>query len=198
MALLKRICAHLSAAMKSNAQPKTGSGSYILSSTLPQEYRDASILKPSKTPSADDEATYTAFYTMVVSLIYLNANELSDQKLQRYLVRLNADQNVSSEKTELTLKRMERQGYLIKNVERPPVGQDGEHVVTWHVGPRAKEEIGKDGVIGMVQEVYGDWNPDLDRKLMASLDLKDRTGDGDDAAEEANGGESREQTAGDG
>jgi len=184
--------------MKSNSQPKLGSGAYVLSSTLPKEYRSAAILRPSKTPSADDEATYTAFYTMVVSLIYLNAGELPDQKLQRYLSRLNADQNLSSEKTEVTLKKMERQGYVIKRVERPPVGQDGEHVVTWHVGPRAKEEIGKDGVIGMVQEVYRDWNADLDRKLMASLDLKERQEEDGEAGDAAGASASREQTVGDG
>lgn len=184
--------------MKSNSQPKLGSGAYILSSTLPQEYRSASILRPSKTPSAEDEATYTAFYTMVVSLIYLNAGELHDQKLQRYLVRLNADQNLSSEKTELTLKKMERQGYVIKRVERPPVGQDGEHVVTWHIGPRAKEEIGKDGAIGMIKEVYGEWNPDLNRKLMASLDLKDRQAEDQETGEATGASMSREQTVGDG
>ncbi|KAF4977667.1 hypothetical protein FDECE_18325, partial [Fusarium decemcellulare] len=63
-------------AMKSQSQPKSGSGSYILSSTLPEAYRNATILKPSKTPSADDEATYAAFYTMVVSMIWLNSGEL--------------------------------------------------------------------------------------------------------------------------
>jgi hypothetical protein len=186
-------------AMKSASQPKIGSGSYILTSTIPQEYRSAAILRPSKTPSAEEEATYTAFYTMIVSLIYLNAGELPDQKLQRYLVRLNANQNLSTEKTDVTLKRMERQGYVIKRVERPPVGQDGEHVVTWHVGPRAKEEIGKDGVIGMVREVYGEWDAELDRKLNASLDIKAREaedGEGGEAATEASA--SREQTVGEG
>ncbi|KND88018.1 hypothetical protein TOPH_07281 [Tolypocladium ophioglossoides CBS 100239] len=183
-------------AMKSNSQLKTGSGAYILSSTLPEPYRSASVLKPSKTPSADDEATYVAFYTMVVSLIWLNAGELSDQKLKRYLMRLNADQNVSNEKTEVTLKKMERHGYVVRKVERPPIGQDGEQTIRWHVGPRAKEEVGLDGVMGMVREVYGEWSPDLEKKLRSNLGLKARAAAG--AVEDGDGaGESSRMGAGD-
>ncbi|KAM0469660.1 hypothetical protein ACHAP7_009891 [Fusarium lateritium] len=176
-------------AMKSNSQPKIGSGSYILTSTLPEAFRNAAILAPSKTPSADDEATYAAFYTLTIAVIWLNGGELSEQKLKRYLFRLNADQNVSMDKTEIILKRMERQGYVIKRVERPPVGQDGEHTVTWHVGPRGKEEIGLDGVLGMAQEVYGDdWDEDTVKKVRSSLNIRDlpqRDGDADAEPEEA-------------
>ncbi|KAG6038748.1 hypothetical protein E4U41_003747 [Claviceps citrina] len=160
-------------AMRTNSQPKLGSGAYILTSTLPSAYRSASIITPSRIPSADEEATYVAFCTLVVSLIWLNGGELSEQKLKRYLMRLNADQNVSSEKTDVTLKRMERHGYVIKKVERPPMGQDGDQAITWHAGPRAKEEIGIDGVMGMVREVYGGSDDDLDKKLRASLGLKE-------------------------
>ncbi|GJN67376.1 MAGE protein [Purpureocillium lilacinum] len=171
-------------AMKSNSQPKTGSGAYILCSTLPDAYRSAAILKPSKTPSPDEESTYAAFYTLVVALIWLNAGELSEQKLKRYLLRLNADQNVSNEKTEDTLKKMERHGYVVKKVERPPIGQDGDHTITWHVGPRAKEEVGLDGVMGMVREVYGEWDPDLEKKMRSSLGLKARAAAAAEAADE--------------
>lgn len=160
--------------MKSNSQPKIGSGAYILTSTLPPAYRTADIIKPSKVPSEDEEATYVAFYTMVVSLIWLNGGELSEQKLKRYLLRLNADQNVSSEKTEATFKKMERHGYIIKKIDRPPLGQDGDQTITWHVGPRAKEEIGVDGVMGIVRQVYGESTDDLEKKLRASLGLKNR------------------------
>jgi hypothetical protein len=160
--------------MKSNSQPKIGSGAYILTSTLPDDYRSASIIKPSRVPSSDDEATYVAFYTLVVSLVWLSNGELSEQKLKRYLLRLNADQNVSSDKTEVTLKKMERHGYMMKKIDRPPLGQDGEQTVTWHVGPRAKEEIGLDGVMGLVRQLYGGSSDDLEKKLKASLGLKER------------------------
>lgn len=170
--------------MKSNSQPKTGSGAYILTSTLPAAYRTATIIPPSKTPSADDEATYAAFYTLVVSMIWLNSGELSEQKLRRYLTRLNADQNVSADKTDMVLKRMERQGYVIKKIDRPPIGQDGDHTITWHIGPRAKEEIGLDGVMGMAREVYGGSNPDLEKKLRASLNIKEQAAQNEGEDEE--------------
>ncbi|KAF4445311.1 Non-structural maintenance of chromosome element 3 [Fusarium austroafricanum] len=177
-------------AMKANSQPKLGSGAYILTSTLPEAYRSAAILGPSKTPSADDEATYVGFYTMVISLILLSGGELSEQKLKRHLLRLNADQNVSMDRTEVILKKMERQGYVIKRVERPPLGQDGEPTTTWHVGPRGKEEVGLEGVMGMTREIYGDsWDEDLEKKLRASLNIREAAQqdveDGDEAAGEA-------------
>ncbi|KAK1252399.1 hypothetical protein MKX08_003586 [Trichoderma sp. CBMAI-0020] len=162
-------------AMKSNTQSRSGSGAYILSSALLAEYRSASILRPSKIPSADHEATSMGFYTLLVSLIWLNGGELSEQKLQRSLLRLNADRMLASERTEVVLKRLERQGYLVKKVDRPPVGYEGDQTITWHVGPRAKEEIGLDGVMGLVREVYG--HPEdaaFDNKLRSSLGLKSR------------------------
>lgn len=176
--------------MSSNSAPRTGSGAYILSSVLPEAYHTAAIIPPSRVPSADAEATYAAFYTTVVSCIWLSGGELSDQKLKRYLMRLNADQNVSTEKTEVTLMKMVKQNYVIKRTERPPVGQDGELIVTWHVGTRAKEEISLKGVMGVAREVYGGSTPDLEKKLRASLNIKNRLRDEEDAeGEEA--GESR-------
>ncbi len=169
-------------AMKSNAQPKTGSGAYILTSVLPAAYRSAAIIAPSRIPTVEAEATYLAFYTMVVSLIWLNANELSDPKLMLHLTRLNANKNVASETTELTLKRMERQGYVVRKVDRPPVGHEGENTVMWHVGPRGREEIGLDGVMGFVRAVYGDSDDDLEKKLRSSLGIKQpRAEDAEDA-----------------
>ncbi|KAF5007845.1 hypothetical protein FDECE_5847, partial [Fusarium decemcellulare] len=108
--------------------------------------------------------------------------------------------NVSMDKTDAILKKMEKQGYVIKRVDRPPLGQDGEHTITWHVGPRAKEEVGLDGVMGMVREVYGEsWGDDMEKKLRSSLNIKesvDQNGeDEDDAEAEA---ESRRLTLGDG
>lgn len=72
------------------------------------------------------------------------------------------------------LKKLERHGYVLKRTERPPIGQDGEEIITWHVGTRAKEEIGLDGVIGMVQEVYGGKTAELEKKLKASLGIRDK------------------------
>lgn len=173
--------------MSSNAKEKVGSNSYILCSVLPPAYRNAAIIPPSKIPSAEEEATYLGFCNLIVSCIWLSSGELSDQKLKRFLVRLNADRNVSNEKTDLTLKKMERQGYVARKVDRPPVGQDGEHIVTWLVGPRAKEEIGLDGVMGLAREVYGGSTAGLEKKLKASLGIKERATDEEEPEEAADG-----------
>lgn len=173
--------------MASNTREKTGSGNYIVCSVLPNAYRSAAIIPPSKAPSNEEEATYVGFCNLIVSCIWLSSGELSDQKLKRFLVRLNADRNVSNEKTDVTLKKMERQGYVTKKVERPAAAQDGEQTVHWLVGPRAKEEIGLDGVMGMAREVYGGSAPGLERKLKASLRIKERTIAEDEEAEDGEG-----------
>lgn len=152
---------------------------------LPPAYRNPKIIPPSKVPSAEAESTYAAFYTLIVSCIWLNGGELSDQKMKRYLTRLNADQNLWTDKTDVVLKKMERHGYVIKRTERPPVGQDGEHTITWHVGTRAREEIGLDGVIGIVKEVYGGTNASLEKKLKLSLGIKDLPNVQEETAAEA-------------
>ncbi|KAK5998842.1 hypothetical protein PT974_01226 [Cladobotryum mycophilum] len=137
---------------------------------------------PKRTHSPTIKSTQRRGRGDIHSLLYYGGvinnaqrGELTDQKLQRYLLRLNADRNVASEKTELVLKKMEKQSYVIKRVERPPIGQDGDHTIIWHVGPRAKEEVGLDGVMGLVREVYEyPEDPDFDKKLRSSVGLKVR------------------------
>lgn len=181
--------------MRSNPKIKSGSGAYILSSTLPERYRTSNILNPSKTPSADLEASYVAFYTVVVSLIWLNGGELSEQKLRRYLTRLNADQNIGADPTAAVLKRMEKHNYVVKNMDTS--GQDGEESITWTIGPRAREEIGLDGVAGIVREVWGGSTPELEQKLQASLGVQNTSeeagGEGQNAEEDGDGGRGDEE-----
>ncbi|KAM5346941.1 hypothetical protein ACJ41O_009946 [Fusarium nematophilum] len=166
-------------AMRNNSQLRTGSGAYILTSTLPEAYRSAAILKATK--ELPFESFYQGFYTTVIAIIWLNQGEISDQKLKRNLARLNADQNISTDKTEIILKGMERHGYVDKRIDRPPIGQDGEPTITWHVGPRGKEEVGLDGVMGMVREVYGEsWDQGMEKKLRSSLNLKDLPAENDE------------------
>ncbi|KAI9903563.1 hypothetical protein N3K66_000092 [Trichothecium roseum] len=181
-------------AMASSTQVKTGSGAYILTSTLPARYRTSSILAPSKIPTSADEATYVGVCTFIVSTIWLSGGELSEQKLRRQLSRLNAETNISTEKTETVLKRMERQGYVVKRTERPPVGQDGEEIITWHVGSRAREEIGLDGVFGMAEEVYGEKTAELEKKLKVSLGIRSKPVTDDEEAESERVGAERAET----
>lgn len=83
---------------------------------------------------------------------------------------MNADEYVlGGEKTEKVLKRMEREGYIVKVTERDG---GGEESVDYVVGPRGKAEVGEIGVAGMVRKVYGRRDveaEELDRKLVRSL-----------------------------
>ena len=91
--------------------PSKTSKSWILVSVLPKDYREnKNIMQPARAPSVEAEATYTSFYSMVVTLIYFNSNELPEQKLERYLQRLNADMNTPMGSLEKTLARMIREG----------------------------------------------------------------------------------------
>lgn len=110
-----------------------------------------------------------ALCTVVVSLIALNGGQLPEHKLDRYLSRMNADENMPMDKTQVVLQKMIRQGYIIKVKDR--IGD--EETVEWMVGPRGRTEIGNRGVQGLVKEVYGEGAPeDLDKRLQRSLGME--------------------------
>jgi melanoma-associated antigen len=105
---------------------------------------------------------------MIVALITLCGGTLADAKLERYLRRMNADVNMPMDKTEATLQKMIKQGYLIRIKEN--VG--GEETIDWMVGPRGKLEVGNKGVKGLIMDVYGDSAPeDLADRVNSSLGL---------------------------
>lgn len=83
---------------------------------------------------------------------------------------MNADNYVlNGEKTEKILKRMEREGYIVKVRERDGVGEES---IEYVVGPRGKAEVGERGVAGVVRKVYGKKDAEadeLDKKLVRSL-----------------------------
>lgn len=100
----------------------------------------------------------------------LNGGRVSDEKLMRYLQRLNVDVNTPVDKTELLFVKMLKQGYIVKIKEN----DNGADITDWMVGPRGKVEVGADGVKGLVETVYGDTAPDdLGVRLRTSLGLKD-------------------------
>lgn len=164
------------AAQKSQTTQKS-SATWILTSVLPERFRQPEILPPSQAPTLELESQYTGLYTFVVSLIYLNGGMLPDAKMERYLKRVNiedaAAQNIvnilnsGGDKTEKLLKRTEKDGYVIKVKDN----STGEEVVEWIVGPRGKTEIGDSGVRGMVNQVYGEVEDpaELARALERSL-----------------------------
>lgn len=115
---------------------------------------------------------------------------------------MNADNHVlNGEKTENVLKKMERQGYIVKVRERDG---GGEESVDYVVGPRGKAEVGERGVAGLTRKVYGRKGmkeDELERRLVRSLGdvviekrpVRDEEGDLDG---EADGGEEEEEERG--
>ncbi|KAH7037637.1 MAGE family-domain-containing protein [Microdochium trichocladiopsis] len=157
------------AATQGGTSASTSTGTYILVSTLPAPYRAQTIVDPARAPSAHDEATYVAFYTLIISVITLSGGELSDSKLKRYLTRLNAGQNLPIDSTENVLQRMVKHGYLDKTVER---ATDGDDMISWAVGPRGRVEVPPQSIATFVRQVYGQVPDDFDKKLHKSLGLQ--------------------------
>lgn len=186
------------------------SNAYVLVSVLPDAYRTPKIIAPSRVVSADEEAAYVAFYTIIISLIRINGGELSEPMLKRYLTRLNAETNTfSANKTEDTLAKLQRQGYLVKNVDREAKASgEAENATTWYVGSRGKVEVSDEIVAGLIRAVWGSETRgnDLETKLQASLNIRDRDEEqeqngegesrvrGDVDVDEANGGPSRRRS----
>ncbi|KAL4811493.1 MAGE family-domain-containing protein [Aspergillus unguis] len=122
--------------------------SWILTSTLPAKYRKQDILRPTRGPM---ESAYTGLYTFIISLILLNGGTLQEQKLERYLTRVNAETYTPIDRTDRFLQRLCKEGYLLRNRE----SDGGEEIIEYMVGPRGKVEVGARGVAGLVREVYG-------------------------------------------
>ena len=159
------------AAQRSGTQGSSSSKAYILTSTLPARYRNASVLRPAQIPSTGAESSYVGLTTFIIALIYLSSSQtMSESQLEKHLKRMNADNYVlDGEKTEKVLKRMEKENYIIKVRERDG---GGEESVEYIVGPRGKVEVGERGVAGLVRGVYGKKDAEadeLERRLARSL-----------------------------
>ncbi|KAL3463833.1 MAGE family-domain-containing protein [Aspergillus heterothallicus] len=129
-------------------RPSSTNRSWILTSTLPPAYRKQDILCPTKAPM---EAAYTGLYTFIIGVILLNGGVLQEQKLDRYLTRMNAETYTPIDRTDRFLQRLCRDGYLVRNREM----DGGDEIIEYMVGPRGKVEVGARGVAGLVREVYG-------------------------------------------
>lgn len=158
------------AAAASESQNKT-SNQWVLKNLLPERYRVPEILEPPRIPTSEVESAYVGLYTMVISLIALSGGSLPEQKLERHLKRLNADQTTPVDKTEKVLARMVKEGYILKSKDTSA----GEELVDYYIGPRGKVEVGDEGVAGLVRAVYGqDALPDLEKRIERSLGLTER------------------------
>ncbi|KAL4761618.1 MAGE domain-containing protein [Aspergillus foveolatus] len=129
-------------------RPLSSNRSWILTSILPSEYRKQDILRPTRGRA---ESSYTGLYTFIIAVILLNGGTLQEQKLDRYLSRMNAEQFTPVDRTDHLLQRLCKEGYLVKNREM----DGGDEIIEYMVGPRGKVEVGARGVAGLVREVYG-------------------------------------------
>ena len=189
------------AAQKTKGAAKTTT-SWILTTVLSSQYRMPTIIPPAPISSTSEEAAYIAICTVIVAVIQLNpTNSIPDHKLVRYLNRMNAAENMPMDKTANVLAKMQKQGYIVKTVDRS--GDD--ETIDWRVGPRGKVEIGNKGIEGLVKAVYGNASPDdLQSRINRSLGMevaRGRDGEEEDEGEceaeaepEVNGGPSRRRS----
>lgn len=101
----------------------------------------------------------------------------------RYLKRMNVDQNSPLGNTDDVLKRMAKEGYIVKVKE----SHTGEDLFDYHVGPRGKVEVSDEAIANVVRSVYsGDPVGDLEQRLDRSLGIaraavrEGENGDGED------------------
>jgi hypothetical protein len=173
----------------------------VLTSILPNDLHHPEILPPSAVPTDSDEGIYTGIYTVIVSLILLSGGSLNDSKLERYMKRMQLDEKTpveGYEKPAMLIKRMEREGYVVRVKE---TGPSGEEDISWILGSRAKVEIGDDGVRGLTKAVYnqaeGADSDELEKRIARSLGVGDRPADrhrqAESSAEKKKGRRRREE-----
>lgn len=151
----------------------TASKVFVLVSTLPDKYRGPDIICPPQIPSTETESAYTGLVSFIVVNIYLAGGALPEAKLDRYLQRANAEHSTPVDKTDKLLNRLISEGYI----NRIKDNSSGEEVVEYMVGPRGRVEIGEEGVMRLVQTVYGEDAPDdLEQRLSRSLGLGEKHG----------------------
>ncbi|KAF8418190.1 MAGE family-domain-containing protein [Tirmania nivea] len=150
-------------ALRSQKPASTNSKSYILTTLLPPAFRVPEILSAGTTSTNTKEEAYVALTTTICSLVYLNGRSINEAKLDRHLRRLNIEQTTPVDRTEKLLSTMCKQGYLLRVKDNT----GGDTSWEYHLGPRAKMEIGKEGVVSLVKKVYG---------VQAPEDVEERVG----------------------
>jgi hypothetical protein len=163
-----RLMQRLSTAAQTQGKTATTSNAWILQSTLPPKYRAPTILPPPAIPTTEQESSYIALYTFIVTTIYLHGGRLPDTKLDLYLRRLNADENTPLGTKDELLKRLVREQYIMRNVDR---SNPHEELVEYLVGPRGKVEVGEEGAGGLVRTVYAGSVDDLEARIERSLGI---------------------------
>jgi hypothetical protein len=124
-------------------------------------------MPPPRIPTSEAESAYVGLYTMVIALISLSGGTLSEGKLDRFLKRMNAQTATPIGYTEEVLKRMVKEGYIVKVKDT-----SGEEITDYYVGPRGKVEVGEEAIANLVRTVYSGANvEDLEQRLSRSLGI---------------------------
>lgn len=154
------------AAVAAESQNKS-SNQWVLSNALPAAFRTPEVMPPPRIPTSETESAYVGLYTMIISLITLSGGTLSEGKLDRFLKRMNAQTATPIGYTEEVLKRMVKDGYIVKVKDT-----SGEEVTDYYVGPRGKVEVGEESIANLVRKVYAGSNvQDLEQRLSRSLGI---------------------------
>jgi len=137
---------------KNTSATTTSNKSWILVSTLPEAYRAVTA------PALPDDQSLAGISTTIITLVYLNNSNLAEKTLDRYLRRLGAEDGIALEtgskevgSIERIMSNLVKWGYLVKMKDDVPPGT--EMTFTYKIGPRAKVEIGKEGVLEHVKAV---------------------------------------------
>lgn len=146
---------------------------WVLQTIVPDRYRVVEAIGPSRpVEKAEDDTAgaYVGLYSMVIALIIIAGGRLPENKLDRALRRMNANQSTPVDTTDKTLALMVKDGYVVKVRE----SVNGDETVDYMVGPRGKVEVGREGFADLVRTIYGDSDEDpeeLEKKIRRTLDV---------------------------
>ncbi|KAJ4331388.1 hypothetical protein N0V95_009896 [Ascochyta clinopodiicola] len=163
------------AAAGTDSQTKS-SNLWVLQTVVPQQYRIPHVIGPSRPLDKDDNENnradaYVGLYTMVIALITMAGGKLAENKLDRALRRMNAEQTTPVDTKDKTLALMSKDGYIVKVKE----STNGDEAIDYIVGPRGKVEVGREGFAQLVRTIYGNDEgedaDELEKKIKRTLDI---------------------------
>lgn len=148
----------------------------MLQTIVPEQYRVPEAIGPSRpAEKAEDDtaAAYVGLYTMVMALIIIAGGRLPENKLDRSLRRMNANQSTPVDTTDKTIALMIKDGYIVRVKETV----NGDDTIDYIVGPRGKVEMGREGFAELVRRIYGDDEDEeeLEKKIKRTLDVAGAT-----------------------
>ena len=154
---------------------------WVLQTIVPEQYRVPEAIGPSRpAEKAEDDtaAAYVGLYTMVMALIIIAGGRLPENKLDRSLRRMNANQSTPVDTTDKTIALMIKDGYIVRVKETV----NGDDTIDYIVGPRGKVEMGREGFAELVRRIYGDDDEEeeeeeeeLEKKIKRTLDVAGAT-----------------------